>query len=53
MCRQPRDLPSVAKARSLVKAGQQVHITDEHDRTFQPNRFEELLRFDGKPPVRF
>ena len=26
---------------------------DEYGTIFQPNRFEELLRFDRKPPIRF
>lgn len=40
---------AVAKARTQVRAGWQVQITDEYGKIFQPNRFEELLRFDRKP----
>jgi hypothetical protein len=36
----------LAIARTLVRAGWQVQITDEYGKIFQPNRFEELLRFD-------
>jgi hypothetical protein len=46
-------MPAVAKAHTLVRAGWQVQITDEYGKIFQPNRFEELLRFDRKPPIRF
>ena len=42
-----------AKARSLVKAGWQVHITDADGGVFHPEKFDVLLRFDRKPSIRF
>jgi hypothetical protein len=44
---------AVPKARTQVRAGWQVQITDEYGNIFQPNRFEELLRFDRKPVLSF
>ena len=42
-----------AKASALVKAGWQVHVTDSEGRVFHPEKFDELLRFDRKPQIRF
>ena len=42
-----------AKARGLVKAGWQVHITDADGGVFHPEKFDELLKFDRKPRIRF
>lgn len=39
---------TVAKARGLVKAGWQVHITDSEGRVFHPEKFDELLKFVRK-----
>ena len=44
---------TVAKARELSKAGWQVHITDADGRQYGPDKFDELLRFDRKPPIKF
>ena len=44
---------TVAKARSLVKAGWQVHVTDADGGVFHPEKFDELLKFDGKPAIKF
>jgi hypothetical protein len=44
---------TVAKARELSKAGWQVHITDADGHQYGPDRFDELLRFDRKQPIRF
>jgi hypothetical protein len=38
---------------SLVKAWWQVQITDEYGKRFHSTRFEELLSFDRRPPIRF
>jgi hypothetical protein len=42
-----------AKARGLLKAGWEVHVTDSDGRVFQPDRLEDLLKFDRKPSNRF
>jgi hypothetical protein len=44
---------TVAKARELSKSGWQVHITDADGQQYGPDAFDELLRFDRKPPIRF
>lgn len=44
---------AVAKARGLVKAGWQVHIVDSEGHVFHREKFDELLRFDRKPPIKF
>jgi len=44
---------TVAKARELTKYGWQVHITDADGNQYGPNKFNELLRFDRKPPIKF
>jgi hypothetical protein len=41
---------AVAKARTLSKSGWQVHVTDPDGRVFQPDKFDQLLSFDHKPP---
>jgi hypothetical protein len=43
----------VAKANSLHKAGWDVHITDSNGRRYRPTRFNEVLSFDRKSPIRF
>lgn len=44
---------TVAKARELTKSGWQVHITDADGHQYGPDKFDELLRFDRKPLIRF
>ena len=44
---------TVAKARELTKSGWQVHITDADGHQYGPDKFDELLRFDRKPPIKF
>jgi hypothetical protein len=44
---------TVAKANGLHKTGWDVHIVDSHGRQYGPTRFNELLSFDRKPPIRF
>ena len=44
---------TVAKATSLHKAGWDVNITDTFGRRYGPSRFQELLSFDLKSPIRF
>jgi hypothetical protein len=44
---------SVAKARELTKYGWQVHITDADGQQYGPDRFDDLLRFDLKHPIKF
>lgn len=44
---------TVAKARSLQKSGWQVHIIDSDGRRYGPNRFDQILSFDRKVPIRF
>jgi hypothetical protein len=43
----------VAKANSLHKTGWDVHITDAIGRRYGPTRFNEVLSFDRKPPIKF
>jgi len=44
---------TVAKANSLHKTGWDVHITDPEGRRYCPSRFNEVLSFDRKSPIRF
>jgi hypothetical protein len=44
---------TVAKARELSNNGWQVHVTDADGHRYGPDKFNELLRFDRKPPIRF
>lgn len=44
---------AVAKARELTKFGWQVHITDADGHRYGHDRFDELLRFDLKHPIKF
>jgi hypothetical protein len=44
---------TVAKANSLRKTGWDVHITDANGRRYGPPRFNEILSFDRKPPIKF
>ena len=44
---------TVTKARELTKHGWQVHITDADGHQYGPEKFDELLRFDRKPPIKF
>jgi hypothetical protein len=41
-----------AKARGFLKAGWQVHVTDSDGRVFQPDRLDDLLKFDRKKALR-
>jgi len=43
---------TVSKARSLVKTGWQVHVTDADGHIFHPDRFDELLMFERKKMLR-
>ena len=43
----------VAKANTLHKSGWDVHITDSEDRRYGPTRFNEVLSFDRRPPIKF
>ena len=45
-------IATVAKARELSKTGWQVHVTDADGHTYGPERFDEILRFDRKAPIR-
>jgi hypothetical protein len=44
---------AVAKGRGLSKAGWQVHIVDADGQVFHPEKFDQLLRFAPKPPIKF
>ena len=44
---------TVAKANSLYKTGWNVHIRDANGRRYGPTRFNEILSFDRKPPIKF
>jgi hypothetical protein len=44
---------AVAKARGLFKAGWLVHVVDAHGQVFHPEKFDQLLRFPAKPPIKF
>jgi hypothetical protein len=44
---------TVAKVRELSKYGWDVHITDEGGQRYGPDKFDDLLRFDRRPPIRF
>jgi hypothetical protein len=43
----------VAKANSLTRSGWDVHITDSDGRRYGATRFNEILSFDRKAPIRF
>ena len=43
---------TVAKANALHKSGWDVHISDS-DRRYGPARFNEILSFDRKRPIKF
>ena len=42
-----------AKARSLLKGGWDVHVTDAQGRVIQSDRFDDILKFDRRPPPEF
>ena len=44
---------TVAKANTLHKTGWGVHITDSDGRRYGPTRFNEVLSFDRKSPIKF
>jgi hypothetical protein len=44
---------AVAKARGLFKAGWQVHIVDADGEVFHPEKFDKILRFPAKSPIKF
>ena len=44
---------TVAKANRLHKTGWGVHITDVYGRRYGPTRFNEILSFDRKTPIKF
>jgi hypothetical protein len=44
---------TVAKANSLTRSGWDVHITDSDGRRYGATRFNEILSFDRKAPIRF
>ena len=44
---------TVAKANALHKLGWDVYITDSDDRRYGPTRFNEVLSFDRKSPIKF
>jgi hypothetical protein len=44
---------TVAKANTLFKAGWDVHTTDSDGRRYGPTRFNEVLSFDRKSPIKF
>jgi hypothetical protein len=37
----------------LLKEGWQVHITDADGRQYTPEKFDQVLSFDRKPPIKF
>ncbi len=41
---------TVAKARSLLKLGWQVHVIDSNGQQYDPDKFNQVLSFDRKPP---
>jgi hypothetical protein len=45
---------TVAKARTLLKEGWQVHVTDAEGRQYGPRQLDQLLSFDRRrPPIKF
>jgi hypothetical protein len=43
---------TVARARTLLKEGWQVHVTDADGRQYGPGQFDQLLSFDQRgPPI--
>jgi hypothetical protein len=44
---------TVAKARTLLDEGWQVHVTDENGHQYGPEKLHQLLSFDRKLPIRF
>ena len=44
---------TVAKANTLFKTGWDVHIMDSDGRRYGPTRFNEVLSFDRKSPIKF
>ena len=44
---------TVARANTLHKTGWHVHIRDSNGRRYGPTRFDEILSFDRKPPIKF
>jgi hypothetical protein len=44
---------AVAKGRGLFNAGWQVHIIDADGEVFHPEKFDKLLRFPAKSPIKF
>jgi hypothetical protein len=44
---------TVTNANSLHKAGWDVHVTDSDGRRYGPMRFNEILSFARKPPIKF
>jgi hypothetical protein len=44
---------TVAKTRTLLKDGWQVHVTDEDGRQYGPENLDQLLSFDRKAPIKF
>ena len=44
---------TVAKASALHKSGWDVHITDSYGRRYGPARFNGVLSFDRKSPIKF
>jgi hypothetical protein len=44
---------AVAKGRGLLKAGWQVHIIDADGQVFHTEKFDQLLRFAPKRPIKF
>ena len=44
---------TVAKANTLHKTGWDVHITDSIGRRYGPKKFNEVLLFDRKSPIKF
>jgi hypothetical protein len=44
---------TVTNANSLHKAGWDVHVADSDGRRYGPMRFNEILAFARKPPIKF
>lgn len=44
---------TVAKARTLIKEGWSVYVTDGEGRKHGQERLDQLLRFDRRGPIRF
>ena len=42
-----------AKARGLLKAGWDVHVTDAEGRVIHPRRFDDILKFRSAPTAKF